>query len=130
MKNIKKAAEILYADVGFFPDDGALGADVGFNDPALVPAAQLTSWRGPYLDRFPADTPFGGQYEFEYQNRTAFNFDGVAGNEVFISVYGGMDTVTMQRIDEIIDDGVLTTGMAQQINSQRLALYIGEGPDW
>ena len=129
LKSIKRAAEILYADTGFFPDLQLVGVDPGFNDPAMVPAAVRSDWRGPYLETWPVENPFGGGYRFEYRNRGDFNFDGVTGNEVYISIDGGVDDTSMQLIDEIIDDGNTATGMARRINARKLAFFIGEGPD-
>lgn len=128
MRGIKTALDMLYADIGFYPDDVGEG-DPGLSDPTAVPADRLDDWRGPYLDTWPTENPWGGTYEYEYWTSSTFNFDGTAGNEVFVRIRSGMDTATMTRLDGIIDDGDTTTGLAQ-ISGNGLLLYIGEGPDW
>lgn len=129
MKGIKKALQLLYLDVGYYPPDQNRGIDPGLNDPARVPSAQRADWKGPYLETWTGENPWGGSYDYEYWNEPAFDFDGVAGNEVFISVRGGLDTTMAQRLDEIIDDGDTSTGMARSMRGTFL-LFVGEGRRW
>jgi len=94
--NIKTAALAYYKDVGTWPPDVCPQDDPGFmawsvytrrccgqNDDMLIfggPQVQQTTvpgnapydnfvqanWNGPYLDRFPVMTPWGGSYDWEF----------------------------------------------------------------
>ncbi|MEM8711875.1 MAG: type II secretion system protein GspG, partial [Planctomycetota bacterium] len=124
LKSMKRALEYMYQDVGYFPADQSRGVDPGLNDISRVPSAQQGDWRGPYLEAWPELTPWNGRYDYEYRNEVALNFDGVAGNEVLISIRENIDQEIATRIDEILDDGDSTTGMLRY-SSSAVYFYIG-----
>ena len=82
IKNIKTAATSYYSDVGLWPPDVCPQEDPGFIDPdnyqtrccgsrydLQPPNYQTiisTNWDGPYLEKFPFPTPWGGSYDWEW----------------------------------------------------------------
>jgi len=83
MKSIKAAAMSYYSDVGFWPPDVCPQEDPGFISPdnwethccgdannaglpANLPDILAANWDGPYLEKFPFPTPWGGSYDWEY----------------------------------------------------------------
>lgn len=69
---VKGATMAYYADTGVWPGDGVTTA-------GLVASDGQTGWDGPYIDKWPAQAPWGGAYSF--QNDTSVDWDGVAGND-------------------------------------------------
>lgn len=85
-KALRVASESYYADIGFWPPDVNRGADPGFMEvvpynrepgnpgvgvvatglPANWQNVANASWDGPYLERWPAMTPWGGKYDWNY----------------------------------------------------------------
>ncbi|QDV06864.1 Type II secretion system protein G precursor [Planctomycetes bacterium Poly30] len=129
MKAIKRSVEYMYQDMGYFPGDQSRGIDPGIAVPDRVPSARRGDWKGPYLEMWPQQNPWGGTYDYEYWNYAPFNFDGVAGNEVLVTIRDGYDASMAQRMDEMIDDGNVATGMARY-SSGAFSLFIGEGRRW
>ncbi|MEM8710434.1 MAG: type II secretion system protein GspG [Planctomycetota bacterium] len=129
MKSIKRALEYLYQDVGYFPADAGNGIDPGLNDASRVPAARRGDWRGPYIEAWPEVNPWGGAYRYRHRTVSYFDFDGVGGNEVEVVIRDNLSTDIHLAIDEIIDDGSLSTGMARTENGF-YRLYVGEGRSW
>lgn len=126
---IKKALIAFYGDLGGFPPD--VGSDT---DPGLgYNKGGWANWNGPYIDRWPDQTPWGGSYDYEYWSLSWANKDGTLGNEVLLSIRGGSaygGTMTERdaiNVDSILDDGDLTTGNARG-DADVLTIYIGEGP--
>ena len=126
---IKKALLAFYGDLGAFPPD--VGTDT---DPGLAyNKGSWSNWNGPYIDKWPDKTPWGGSYDYEYWNCSWADKDGTAGNEVLISVRGGsgyggnMTTEDATNIDRLLDDGNLNTGNARG-NANVITIYIAEGP--
>jgi general secretion pathway protein G len=84
MRNVKSAALGYYSDVGLWPPDVCPQEDPGFIDPdnyanrccgqnygpPYMPANYATiidnNWDGPYLEKFPFPTPWGGSYDWEF----------------------------------------------------------------
>jgi prepilin-type N-terminal cleavage/methylation domain-containing protein len=79
MKNVKTAAVAYYSDVGLWPPDVCPEEDPGFirwdayftscpgcGGNASVPADYQKNWDGPYLEKFPFPTPWGGSYDWEW----------------------------------------------------------------
>jgi prepilin-type N-terminal cleavage/methylation domain-containing protein len=78
IKVLKTAALAYYSDVGMWPPDVFPSEDPGFvnrdyyktqpcrlNPPGIDEAIER-GWNGPYLEKYPAFTPWGGHYDWEY----------------------------------------------------------------
>lgn len=130
MKGIKKALLLLQQDLGRFPTTTGESVDPGLIDNSRVPASRISDWRGPYLEIWPENTPWGGNYDYGHGNMPEFNFDGTAGNEAAATLMD-LDSATATAIDEIIDDGNTSTGLALfRAGGRYYSLYVGEGPTW
>ena len=127
---IKKAVCALHGDMRTFPANAAPGNDPGLQSNATVPFDRCAAWHGPYIDRWPRRHPWGGTYDYEFSRNDLFDYDGVRGNEVFLSVKGGLDRNILDRIDADIDDGIPYSGHVRHDGSARLWFYIGEGSCW
>ncbi len=76
MKSMQTAAAAYYSDVGLWPPDVCPNEDPGFVRAnayqnrccgAVVAGADYeTNWDGPYLEKFPYPTPWGGSYDWEW----------------------------------------------------------------
>jgi prepilin-type N-terminal cleavage/methylation domain-containing protein len=82
MRAVKAAATSYYSDVGLWPPDVCPNEEPGFIDPDnyqnrccgqnynFLPAGYQniidSNWDGPYLEKFPFPTPWGGSYDWEY----------------------------------------------------------------
>ena len=70
---IKTATLVYYSDTGEWPEDEA--AEAGFIKEARVASpgtqAEIDGWNGPYLDVWPAKSPFGTGYVFLNNTTTA-----------------------------------------------------------
>lgn len=131
LKTMAKAIDVMRADTGVFPADVSPNIDPGLNDLARVPAARREFWKGPYVDRWPSENPWGGTFDYEFWNYSAFNFDGTSGNEVLISLRGGtMNRQILDEIDASMDDGNGATGMVRHNGGSWLGFYVGEGTRW
>lgn len=131
LKSMAKALNVVHADMGVYPVDVVRNIDPGLNDVARVPAARRSSWKGPYVDRWPSENAWGGGFDYEYWNYSGFNFDGVAGNEVLISLReGNMTREMMDKVDAAMDDGNGNTGMVRHNGVNWLGYYVGEGARW
>ena len=84
-EKLRDATELYFRDMGFYPPDTNRGADPGFTqslpyypdkeDPALYVDSHCPSgwqsivanqWKGPYLAKWPTETPWGGKYDYNY----------------------------------------------------------------
>ena len=114
---IKKAILSYYGDHFCFPADVSAGVD-----PGLSPD---------YIDTWPAENPWGGEYEYNYGSYTSFNFDGTAGNEVYIEIKKGSSNLPSDactEVDKLLDDGTLTSGKVKSDGSTYIYIYVAEGP--
>jgi prepilin-type N-terminal cleavage/methylation domain-containing protein len=86
MRAVKSGALAYYSDIGLWPPDVCPDEDPGFisannygtrccgaNYPPAAPYLPPDydkiinrSWDGPYLEKFPPPTPWGGSYDWEY----------------------------------------------------------------
>ncbi len=82
IKTIKTAAMAYYGDVGLWPPDVCPNEDPGFLKwnayqvrccgqnynylPPNYPTIIQTYWDGPYVEKFPIPSPWGGSYDWEY----------------------------------------------------------------
>jgi len=122
LKTFKNAAEALYTDTGHWPVDGNInGLRIdNANCPVNTNSQSWDGWDGPYLGSGVGATPWSGTYWFEgwlnfpngpnnsgtrelYINFDDYCFDG-SGSTC------GVPFDSAQKIDEMIDDGNLSTG--------------------
>jgi len=82
IKGITAAAQAYYSDVSLWPPDVCPEEDPGFIQssnyltrccgqnyeflPANYQAIIANNWDGPYLEKFPFPTPWGGSYDWEF----------------------------------------------------------------
>ncbi len=112
---IKRALMSYFGDYIAFPSDAAAGVD-----PGLAPD---------YIDAWPANNPWGGEYEYNYGTYANFNFDGTAGNEVYITINKGSSDLTSdvrEGVDNLLDDGDTSTGKVRS-DSSKIYIYVSEG---
>lgn len=115
---IKKALMSYYGDKGYFPAEVPAGVD-----PGLAPD---------YIDAWPAQTPWGGEYDYNYGSYTAFDHDGTAGNEVYISIDQGstpLSSSVRTEVDNLLDDGVTSSGNVRSPDATAIDIYVAEGPN-
>lgn len=114
---IRKAILSYYADNFHFPTEVAAGTD-----PGLSPD---------YIDTWPAENPWGGEYDYNYGSYANFDFDGTVGNEVYIGITKGSSNLPSDvctGVDNLLDDGNLTTGKVRSDGSTYIYIYVAEGP--
>jgi general secretion pathway protein G len=97
LKAFKAAALNYYTDTGQWPGDKNPGEDPGF----MTNVWSVAGWNGPYLERWPAATPFGGQYDWD-------KWSDRAG--ITIAHTPNLTDNLMLLIDRDMDDGNLDTG--------------------
>jgi general secretion pathway protein G len=97
LKAFKAAALNYYTDTGKWPDDQNPGDDPGF----VTNVGNVEGWNGPYLERWPEATPFGGKYDWD-------KWSDRAG--VTIAHAPNLTDSLMLLIDRDMDDGNLNTG--------------------
>jgi len=115
---IRKAIMSYYGDNGYFPAEVSAGAD-----PGLAPD---------YIDAWPAETPWNGEYDYNYGTYANFNYDGTAGNEVYVSVdqsSNNISSTTCTEVDNLLDDGTISSGNVRSDGSTYIYVYIAEGPN-
>jgi len=99
LKAFKAASLNYYTDTGKWPTDQGPGVDPGF----VTNVDNVDGWNGPYLERWPADTPFGGKYDWDYWD--SYRIVGID----IINAPALTDNL-MLLIDKDMDDGNLNTG--------------------
>lgn len=97
LKAFKAAALNYYTDTGKWPEDKPPGGVPGF----MVNVDNVDGWNGPYLERWPAATPFGGQYDWD-------KWSDRAG--ITIAHTPNLTDNLMLLIDRDMDDGNLDSG--------------------
>ena len=129
---IEGAAQRMFGDLGVYPAEGPWCVGAGFVNLTDVPAAYQSSWKGPYLKRWPLQHAFGGCVTYLQARGCGFaDSDGVVDNDSYVHFMdaGPFTDAIKQNIDRILDDGVLTTGVVRQCRGG-LAYLLGEGPIW
>jgi hypothetical protein len=134
-------------DVGSYPPWVAAGVgvcvtwgcDVGLVNRGAVVGTHLPNWNGPYLDTWPVKTPMGpiggsavGAY-YVHPPIGWIDYDGIGGNDRWIHMnpdppydnYNTSRVVINQMIDNILDNGVPTTGTVH--SDYHIYYYVGEG---
>ena len=115
---IKKAVMSYYGDNGYFPAEVSAGTD-----PGLAPD---------YIEAWPAETPWNGEYDYNYGSYANFNHDGTSGNEVYVSIDQGSSALSSSvrtEVDNLLDDGITTSGNVRSPDATAIDVYIAEGPN-
>jgi|Deesub1362A_J573_1020465.scaffolds.fasta_scaffold00425_6 general secretion pathway protein G len=97
-KAIKAAALNYYTDTGGWPKEQATPS----NDPGFVADPGTTGWNGPYLERWPARNPWGGNYEYHNDAEASGGFDGDDATERYLRITGVPQSAAA-RIDVDLD---------------------------
>lgn len=103
-KAIKTAVLNYYSDTGLWPATGAAGVDPGL----ITNVGSVAGWNGPYLERWPSKTPFGGTYTFTNANGAgdAGTPPGAAaGHSYKYIALGGINDNTRVRLEADLDGG-------------------------
>ncbi|MDP8234342.1 MAG: type II secretion system protein [Candidatus Saelkia tenebricola] len=114
---IRKALMSYYGDNAAFPVEVAQGVD-----PGLAPD---------YIDAWPDETPWNGEYDYNYGTYAAFNYDGTAGNELYVSIDQGADALPSDiqaEVDNLLDDGATGAGNVRGSGAS-IDIYVAEGPN-
>ncbi len=144
LRLIANAANHYVEDTGFYPRSISAwgrpwGADPGLMDRTQVYAPRASSWNGPYLDRWPRSTAWGGLVGcgavgayYWYQPIGWINNDGVAGNDFWIHMNPYCATYPPNyavRIDAALDDGNAGSGSMRLTGGwpEYIYYYAGEG---
>lgn len=143
-RRIRQGMTKYFGDVGsFMAESDPWGSEMGLVYPQNVSYRHLSGYKGPYLDYWPTETPWGfkakgcgavGAYTLDMWSEVLPDLDGVPGNER--SVKTNADCVpypvpyAVQGVDEILDDGNLATGRFQDggTGGKMGFFLVGEGP--
>lgn len=150
LRNIKDAANRYLAHCGAYPPlvsmaAGTWGTDPGLVNKTLVDPTHTTAWKGPYLEKWPVVTPWGGppsggtcgaQGAYHWEGvKNVIDMDGkgagAAGNDHWIRMDPACmyyPTQSIAKVDEALDDGAGTTGVVRTDASSVLTFLAGEGP--
>jgi prepilin-type N-terminal cleavage/methylation domain-containing protein len=119
VRELIKVVALYYDDTGQYPSDCRLACNAA-NDPFLN-SLGVSGWKGPYFTVYNLTHPWGGHIGFG----SSTDLDGDGFTDIYIvldddapgtnsSDNSGMIPVeSLVKIDEILDDGDLTTGMVQ-----------------
>jgi len=109
-KTVKTASMAFYADTGIWPES----RDVILADKASPD--EITGWDGPYIDKWPPKTPWGGAYGLV---SAAGPWDGDSSTEVFLTLPDeSVNSSSQAAICNAIDgDDVLTTGDVRTVTT-------------
>ena len=113
---IKRAIMSYFGDNIAFP----ASADAG-DDPGLAPD---------YIDAWPAENPWNGEYKYNYGTCSDLDFDETEGNEVYISINKGSSDLTSEtcaEVDNLLDNGDIEDGRVISDGSTYIYIYISEG---
>lgn len=83
IQQIRNAVESYHLDIGFYPADVNRGIDPGLAAPIRTACSSACPegyninyianssgvpnlWKGPYLEKWPDQTPWGGEYDYDY----------------------------------------------------------------
>lgn len=113
LKAIKSAALNYYADTGKWPGDVGPGVDPGF----MTNVGNVDGWNGPYLERWPKATPFGGQYDWD-------KWDTQKKVGITIVNAPNLNDNLMGLIDRDMDDGDLTKGNVVKLGDGTLQVIL------
>lgn len=115
-KTIKTATYAMFGDTGKWVRGGDSALMV-YNSDLLNNVSNFPGWDGPYLDKFQGAHPWGGTYFFtnnaQMGQGTAYELSVEFEDYRFPSGPNGdkpIPAASAQKIDYMVDDGVLTTG--------------------
>ncbi len=99
-KAIKSAALNYYTDTGVWPVDGA--DSIGF-----ITTSGIDGWNGPYLERWPARNPWGGDYTF--RNGVAVSGISITSSYKYLEL-DDLTTDARTRLEADLDGGTANGG--------------------
>ena len=120
LKAFRAAAANYYADTGQWPEDKPPGGVPGF----MANVDNVDGWNGPYLERWPTATPFGGSYDWEVWENWTWNNE--TKNIIGVTIYNA-PTLTdnlMLLLDKDMDDGNLDTGNIMKLDTGKLLVIL------
>jgi general secretion pathway protein G len=104
-KALKTSSMAYYSDLGAWPENTTNGA--GFINNTTASASNSSSWDGPYLEKWPARTPWGGNYTFNNSSAYDWTGDGKLEQARYLMASGvpssGNNNGTAGKIDLQID---------------------------
>jgi prepilin-type N-terminal cleavage/methylation domain-containing protein len=126
-KNLSLAVELYYNDMGFYPPDVGRGWDPGLEhslpynpdtgqtyivECSHCPVDWTTiieqKWSGPYVSAWPEETPWGGEYDYNYWPLGATRYGCDVPPGIYVGVQGnlsGTNTIPAYAEQLMIDQG-------------------------
>lgn len=131
-RQLQKALELYYSDMGFYPPDVGRGADPGFSKPlpynldtgldcntnpsdcpvCLQPQCPVdwisqvvSNWKGPYISAWPG-TFWGGKYDYNYWSVGANRYGCVVPPGIYMGAQGNYtntNTIPQEAEQQLID---------------------------
>lgn len=143
-RGFSTALDKLNADVGYYPPEAAVNTDPGLVEmPRSITVKLARQWSGPYVKVWPTNNPWGGQWDYDYNNSKTLSFDhdGLAGNEIVISHVKGSQAAAMPMSAADAIDLAMNNGDGRSVGQfqwttdgsgkvDRAATYMAEGPTW
>ena len=143
-RRIRHGMTKYFSDVGsFMAESDPWGSEMGLVYPQNVFYRHRSGYKGPYLDYWPSETPWGfkakgcgavGAFTLDMWSEVLPDFDGVPGNERSIKINADCVPYPVpygaQGVDDILDDGNLATGRFQDGGTGgKMGFFLaGEGP--
>jgi prepilin-type N-terminal cleavage/methylation domain-containing protein len=118
LTNLRSGIEQFLADVHRYPNSVGQLTNVPAASAAGQPgltggvytAGQVGRWRGPYISK---DSVLALKTGFDVSMNTAFSSVAFAGNSYLTVTITNFDNTNATKLDQKMDDGVLTTGQIQ-----------------
>ncbi len=130
-RQLQKATELYVGDMGFYPPDVGRGWDPGFakplpynldngqdcaTNPAACPSCSqcptdwinqvLANWGGPYIAAWPPNTPWNGEYDYNYWPAGASRYGCTDPPGVYVGIqgdYSNNNTIPPSDEQEMLD---------------------------
>ncbi len=137
-RELQKAIELYYSDMGFYPPDVGRGWDPGLFKPlpynldngkdcningADCPvcsncssdwiASVQNNWNGPYVGLWPTNTPWGGEYDFNYWPTINYRYGCIIPAGIYLGAqgdYGNSHTIPVEAEQELLNKGLDNDG--------------------
>lgn len=146
-RQLQKAAELYLSNLGFYPPDVGRGWDPGFAKPlpynldngqdcntnpsacpscAWCPADWITqvqtSWAGPYIAAWPSNTPWKGEYDYNYWAVETNRYGCTVPAGIYVGVQGDYNNANtipndaeQEMLDKNLDNDGCLNGESQMI---------------
>lgn len=130
-RELQKAVELYYSDTGFYPPDVGRGWDPGLFKPlpynldtgkdcntngadcpscSNCPSDWITqvqnNWQGPYVGFWPPNTPWGGEYDFNYWPMTVDRYGCIVQPGIYVGAqgdYSNSHTIPAEAEQELLN---------------------------